>query len=344
MKDTDKNVKVIVLAAGEGTRMKSNLPKVLHKVMGQTMVEYVINTARKSGAQDVCVIVGHKGEVVQKAIEETYGDVNFAEQKQQLGTGHAVQMAADFITGEGDVIILCGDIPLITPETITKLMQRHEAEGNGATLVSFMMDDPTGYGRILRNAENRFERIVEHKDCSDAERAISEVNAGAYIFKESKLRDALTKLDNHNSQNEYYLTDTVEIIKRSGENIGVLVADDENEFFGINTRVHLARATELMRTRINTAHMLNGVTIVDPAQTYIGQDIEIGMDTVLYPGTIIEGKTVIGANCSIGPNTTIKSSTIQGGVNIPYSMVLQSEIGGYTTVGPYAYLYMNEKK
>lgn len=332
------NLKVVILAAGQGTRMKSKVPKVLHKVLDKTMVDYVIDSSLKAGAEDICVIVGHQSAMVKAMIGDR---VKFALQKEQLGTGHAVMQAGDFIK-EGNILVLCGDTPLITAETIEKLNSIHNSENNDVTVVSMHVDDPTGYGRIVR-MDNEFEKIVEQKDADDKQKRIKEVNSGVYIFKAEALNDAFSKLSNNNSQGEYYLTDTLEIIKNNGGKVDIMVAEDPDEFLGVNSKLQLAQATDVMKKRINERLMTEGVTIMDPASTYIGSDVEIEPDTIIYPGCMIEGKTKIGTDCLIGPNCRIQSSVIHNGVIIQSSFLIQAEVDNYTTVGPFAYLRPNSK-
>ncbi len=332
------NLKVVILAAGQGTRMKSKVPKVLHKVLDKTMVDYVIDASQEAGAEDICVVVGHQSKMVKSMIGPR---VKFALQKEQLGTGHAVMQAGDFIN-EGNILVLCGDTPLITAETIKKLNELHNEENNDATVVSMLVNDPTGYGRIVR-ADNEFSKIVEQKDATDEQASIREVNTGVYIFKGEALKAAFEKLTNNNSQGEYYLTDTLEIIKKNGGKVDVMVADDSDEFIGVNSKLQLSQATETMKKRINEYHMLNGVTIMDPTSTYIGKDVKIEPDTIIYPGCMIEGKTEIGTDCLIGPNCRIQSSVIHNCVTIQSSFLIQAEVDNYTTVGPFAYLRPNSK-
>ncbi|MCD7778674.1 MAG: bifunctional UDP-N-acetylglucosamine diphosphorylase/glucosamine-1-phosphate N-acetyltransferase GlmU [Clostridiales bacterium] len=331
----NKNLKVIILAAGQGTRMKSKVPKVLHKVLDKTMLDYVIDASLKAGAEDICAVVGHKSMLVRKMIGDR---VKYAVQKEQLGTGHAVMQAGDFIGEEGNVLVLCGDTPLIKPETIEKILSFHTEKGNAATGVSFIKEDPTGYGRIIRDEKGDFEKIVEQKDGSAAELAVKEVNSGVYIFEAKALKEALSSLKNSNAQGEYYLTDTMDLIKNSGKTVGVMTADDESEFLGVNSKLDLSVVTKALVKRINEKHMLNGVTIVNPENTYIGQDAEIEADTIILPGTTIEGKTTIGTDCVIGPNTQIVSSEIKDGVNVKMSVLMNAYVDNYTTVGPFAYL------
>lgn len=335
-----KKFKAVVLAAGQGTRMKSKVPKVLHKIQDKTMADYVLDSAFNAGAEDICVIVGHQSAMVKAILSNRIS--SFAFQREQLGTGHAVMQAADFINYDGNIVILCGDTPLIRAETLKKLNGLHSDQDAAVTVISAIVDNPDGYGRIVRS-NDEFSKIVEQKDASEAEKAINEINTGVYIFKADKLREALAKLNNNNSQKEYYLTDTLEVLKSSGNNVSIMAADDADEFIGVNSKLQLAQAAKIMRERINTELMLNGVTIEDPDNTYIGSDVEIAPDTIILPGTIIEGKTKIGTDCLIGPYTKITSCIIHDCVQIQQSTLVSSEIDNYTTVGPYAYIRPNCK-
>lgn len=330
-----ERLKSIILAAGEGTRMKSNLPKVLHKILGKSMVEHVICASKEAGAQEICVVIGHKGESVKNAI----GDfVTYALQAEQLGTGHAVMQADAFIEEEGDVLILFGDTPLITGKTLSSLIGFHRQEKNAVTVLSAIVEDPTGYGRIIRDQSGTFMKSVEHKDASGEERSVREINSGMYCFRARELKQALKEITNHNAQGEYYLPDALAIIKEKGMRVGALAAEVHEDILGVNSRIQLAQAADIMRRRVNEKHMAEGVTIVDPAQTYIHEEVQIGRDTIIYPGTILEGHTVIGENCILGPNTRIVDGKLMDGVEIQYSVVLESEVGEGTTVGPYAYI------
>ncbi|WP_317854700.1 bifunctional UDP-N-acetylglucosamine diphosphorylase/glucosamine-1-phosphate N-acetyltransferase GlmU [Chakrabartyella piscis] len=334
-----KNLKAIILAAGEGKRMQSKKPKVLHEICNKPMVEYVIDTAKKCGAEEVCVVIGHKGEEVEAAIQ---GDgVSVAWQREQKGTGHAVIMAEAAFSDDDDVLILYGDTPLMRSETLTSLMAIHKAEGNSATVVSAIVENSDGYGRIIRNQSNGFVCIVEHKDATEEERAISEINTGIYVFSGKELKQSLANLKNNNAQGEYYLTDCLEIILDNGNKVGVVVAEDEDEFFGVNSRMQLAEAAKIMKDRINAYHMENGVTLIDPDNTYIDSDVEIGMDTIILPGCVLEGKTKIGEDCKIGPNSRMTDLQVGDGVIFQNSTGLESTIGNNTTVGPYAYIRPN---
>ena len=333
------NLKVVILAAGQGTRMKSEVPKVLHRVLDKTMAGYVIEASQEAGADDICVIVGHQSAMVKNTLKDMYDNIKFAVQKEQLGTGHAVMQAGNFIK-DGNILVLCGDTPLITAETIKKLCNVHESSDNSVTVVSMVVDDPTGYGRIVRENDN-FAKIVEQKDTSKEEAEINEVNTGVYIFKAEYLNKAFEKLGNNNSQGEYYLTDTLEIIKNDGGKVGIMVADDADEFMGVNSKLQLSQAISVMKERINTKLMLEGVTITDPANTYIGKDVKIAPDTIIYPGCMLEGKTVIGKSCIIGPNTRITSSQVDDCVTIQMSVLNDAKVKSFTTVGPFAYLRPN---
>lgn len=336
-----ENLKAVILAAGEGTRMKSKMPKVLHEVLDKTMIDYVIDTAKACGAEKVCVVVGHKADEVQAAIQKE--DVSFALQEVQKGTGHAVMMAGDFIEDDKDILILYGDTPLIEGKTLQTLVEKHRQNEFGATVVSATVENPEGYGRIIRDGAGRFMKIVEHKDATPEERLVKEINTGIYIFKGAQLKTSLGKLDNHNVQGEYYLPDCLELILREGGAVGAVVAEDEKEFFGVNSRVQLAEATKIMKERINRHHMENGVTLIDPENTYLGADVKIGMDTVILPGCVLEGKTEIGEDCKIGPNARLTDMHLGNGVTFQSSTGLESEIGNNTTVGPFAYIRPNCK-
>ncbi|MGN1319317.1 MAG: bifunctional UDP-N-acetylglucosamine diphosphorylase/glucosamine-1-phosphate N-acetyltransferase GlmU [Lachnospirales bacterium] len=334
-----ENLKVVILAAGQGTRMKSDVPKVLHRVLDKTMVGYVIEASKEAGADEICTIVGHQSAMVKNTIKDMYDGITFAVQKEQLGTGHAVMQAGDFIKS-GNILVLCGDTPLITADTIKKLCDIHEENNNSVTVVSMVVDNPTGYGRIVRE-NDKFSKIVEQKDANAEEQAIKEVNTGVYIFKAESLNKAFESLSNNNSQGEYYLTDTLEIIKNSGENVGVMVAEDPEEFMGVNSKLHLAQAIKAMKNRINTKLMIEGVTITDPDNTYIGKDVKIQRDTIIYPGCMLEGKTVIGKSCIIGPNTRMTSAVVDDCVTIQSSVLMDCKVKSFTTVGPFAYIRPN---
>ena len=325
----------LVLAAGQGKRIKSDLPKVLHKVCGKEMLKHVIDSIRNSGIDDINVIIGKGAELVQERTLDK--NVSYSLQAEQLGTGHAVKCAEEFLRDKkGVVAIFTGDTPLIKQSTIERLVSDHIADNNAATILTAIVDDPTGYGRIVRE-NNQVSKIVEHKDCNEEELKINEMNSGIYCFDIELLVEALGKLDNNNEQGEYYLTDVIEILKSKNKKIGAVLTDYE-ETIGVNSRVQLAQAEEILRNRINLKHMENGVTLIDPKATYIGIDVEIGKDTIIYPNNILEGNTKIGDNCLLYQNSRIVDSIIGDEVDIQSSVILDSSIGDNTTVGPFAYI------
>ncbi len=325
----------LILAAGEGTRMRSKTPKVLHQVCGKEMVNHVIDVMRKSSFSDVNVIVGKgKDKVMEKTDSRA---VSYSIQEEQLGTGHAVLCARDFLEGkEGTVAIFTGDAPLIRSETVLELLKVHEEGGNSATLLTSIIVDPSGYGRVKRDGQS-VEKIIEHKDCTEDELLIKEINAGMYLFDVKELLSALSVLKNDNVQGEYYLTDVIEIMKVKGLSVGASITDFD-ETRGVNSRVQLAEAESILRKRINTFHMEQGVTLIDPMTTYIGADVIIGNDTIIYPNNQIEGMSVIGSDVEIHSNSRIVDSLIKDGVSISSSVILSSEVGEMTTVGPFAYI------
>lgn len=336
-----ENLKAIILAAGEGTRMKSKVPKVLHKVMNKPMVERVIEAAQGVGAQQVAVVIGHKADMVKEAVKNE--KVSFALQEKQLGTGHAVMQAIDFIDDDKDIIILYGDTPLIKQETLKNLVEFHRSEGNGVSIISAVVEDSAGYGHIIRDENGNFVKNVEYKDATEAEKKVKEINTGIYCYKGSKLKEALGKLKNDNVQGEYYLPDTLEIILSEGNKVNAMNAEDVTEFFGVNSRVQLSEAEAILKNRINLMHMENGVTIIDPSQTYIEDSVKIGCDTIIYPGCVLEGKTVIDEDCQIGPYAKLSNMKIGSGTKVQFSTAIDSQVGENTTVGPYAYIRPNCK-
>ena len=336
-----RNLKAIILAAGEGSRMKSKTSKVLHKVMDKAMVQRVVDVAKKTGAHELAIIVGYKAEKVREAV--TGDGISFFVQQQQLGTGHAVMQAIDFIKNEDNYIILYGDTPLIREETLKKLLAFHEKNDNGVSIISAVVEDSSGYGHIIRDDSGNFLKNVEYKDCTKEEKNIKEINTGIYCYKGNSLKKALKSLKNDNIQGEYYLPDTLEIILKNGENVDAVIEEDASEFFGVNSRVQLATAEEILRRRINEAHMENGVTMISPEQTYIADDVVIGRDTIIYPGTFLAGNTIIGEDCEIGPNCRLTNVEVGTGTKIQFSTAMNSYIGEDTVVGPYAYIRPGSK-
>ena len=329
------NFKAIILAAGKGTRMKSKLPKVVHKVCGKEMVNHVINVSKKSGVSEIIAILGHGSEVVEQTLPQ---DTKIAMQTEQLGTGHAVMMAKGYIEDNDTIVVLCGDTPLVKEETLQSLFKYHLDNEYHTTVLTTRVENPTGYGRIIRDENQDLLKIVEQKDASEEEKLVNEINSGIYCFNGKSLREALDKIDNNNAQGEYYLTDTIEIMRSNGLKVGAFDGATIEELMGVNSRVELAKAEEIMRKRINTMHMVNGVTIIDVNSTYIESDVQIGNDTIVYPGAMLKGNTVIGTGCTIGMNSCITNSTIGDDTEIESSTIVDSTVGSNTTVGPYAYL------
>lgn len=332
------NFKAIILAAGKGTRMKSKHPKVVHKVCGKEMVNHVIDVSKKSGVQDVVVILGHESETVKESIPS---DSQIAMQTEQLGTGHAVKMAKEYINDDDTIVVLCGDTPLVKEDTLRRLFAYHVEKGYVATVLTTKVDNPNGYGRIIRDNHEDLLKIVEQKDASEEEKLVNEINSGIYCFDGKSLREALDLIDNNNAQGEYYLTDTIKIMRDRGEKVGAYNGSTIEELMGVNSRVELSKAEEIMRKRINTSHMVNGVTIIDVNSTYIESDVEIGNDTIVYPGVMLKGNTKIGSGCIIGMNCNISNSTIGDYTKVESSTIIDSTVGENTIVGPYAYLRPN---
>lgn len=334
-----KNFVSVILAAGMGTRMKSETPKVLHKVCGKQLCKWVIDAS--GDAEDVLLVIGHKADMVK---EQIGGGVQYALQAEQKGTGHAVMQAADFIGAHsGYVVILNGDTPLVTADTIKSAIEYHEENGNCATVITARLDNPFGYGRIIRDENGNVKKIVEQKDATDEEKAVDEVNSGMYVFNSDKLVYALGKLTPNNAQGEYYLTDTLEILLADGGKVGAYVIADNDEIRGINDRVQLAEAEKIMRARINERHMRNGVTMSAPETIYIEGDVEIGNDTIIEQNVILKGSTKIGSNAVIGAGSRIENSVIRDGADILSSVIVDAEVGEGTHVGPFAYMRPNSK-
>ncbi|MBF4695627.1 bifunctional UDP-N-acetylglucosamine diphosphorylase/glucosamine-1-phosphate N-acetyltransferase GlmU [Fusibacter sp. Q10-2] len=329
-----QNITTVILAAGHGKRMKSSLPKVLHNISGMSMVEHVIRVAQSVNSENIVCVVGHGKEQVKAQLKDA--PVKFVEQNVQLGTGHAVMMADEYIEA-GDILVLYGDVPLLSESTLNDFVAMHQKDDNDATVLSTIVDDPRGYGRIVRGSKG-FERIVEHKDATPEELDINEINSGIMIVKAPILKTLLKQLENNNEQNEYYLTDIFGLILEQQGKIGVMIAEDDYEVMGINDRYNLSLADEYMQKRIKKKWMLEGVTMISPASTYIEIDVQIGKDTVIYPNSILQGNTVIGEDCIIGPSADIKNSIIDKGVSVKHSTIIDSKVDEKSSIGPYAYL------
>lgn len=333
----------IILAAGEGTRMKSKLSKVLHKVCGKPILEYVIKASRGAGTEKNVVVVGHGGDMVKEYFKDdpiVFKDQPIGEDV-PYGTGFALMQAVDHIEDNSTVIILYGDTPLITELTINKLINYHKENEFQATVLTAILDNPTGYGRIIREDAGDILKIVEEKDALDEEKKVKEINSGIYCFNGKLLKDALSKIDNNNAQNEYYATDVIGILKKEGYRVGAYVIEDSIEIHGVNSRIQLAFTEEIMRKRINEYHMVNGVTIINPENTYIEDGVQIGRDTVIYPGVSLEGNTEIGEDCIIRNNSRIINSIINNEVSIESSTIEDSIVGENTHIGPHAHLRPN---
>ena len=332
-----KKLAAVILAAGQGTRMKSQLPKVLHPVAGRPMLSHVVKTARSLGATPIVPVIGHGAEQVRQVLAEE--PLTFALQEEQLGTGHALLCAEASLKGfTGDLLLLCGDVPLLRETTLRELLQQHQKTAASVTILTAQMQDPTGYGRIIRG-ENGVERIVEEKDASRSERQVDEINTGIYVFRAPEVFEFLRGLDNSNAQGEYYLTDIVAAARKAGERIEALLIEYAAEAMGINDRVQLAEAGAIMRQRINEAHQRAGVTLVDPATTYIEPDVVIGADTLLHPNVHLRGKTTIGSGCEIEPGVVVTDCSIADQVHLkPGSVLSESSLGDSCAVGPMAHL------
>jgi bifunctional UDP-N-acetylglucosamine pyrophosphorylase / glucosamine-1-phosphate N-acetyltransferase len=327
----------VILAAGKGTRMKSELVKVLHGVAGKPMLAYPVAAARALGSSRIIVVAGHQSDKVEAALQGQ--PVDIALQAEQLGSGHAVLMAASHLAGfAGDVLILCGDVPLIKPETLEAFIAEHRTNEACVSVLSVELDDPAGYGRILRK-NGQLYGIIEHRDATEAQRAVCEINTGIYCSRAPFLFETLGKLKTNNAQGEYYLPDIVSIAAAAGMKVQAVKAADFQEVEGINDRAGLAKAAAAMQARIALRHMANGVTILDPRATYIDADVRIGADTVVYPGASLRGATEIGARCIIDMHCVIKDSRIGSGVHIKPSCVIdEGTIADNTVVGPFAHL------
>ena len=345
-----ENIIAIVMAAGKGTRMKTNKSKVVHKIYGKELIARVVETVQKSGINDIIAVVGHKRDDVQKVLGDS---VKYAYQEELLGTGHTAMQAIPYLKGKkGKVVVLYGDVPLVRPETIKKLIAKSIAEKESATILTALYNNPTGYGRVVRDASGNVKAIVEEKDATDEEKAITEINGGIYCFDIEELILALEKITRNNAQGEYYLTDVIKIMNEKGLKTGAIIVEDNTEILGVNDRAQLEMLTRILRIRINQKHLESGVTIEDINNTYIYDDVEIGMDTVIHPNTTIKSGVKIGENCEIGPNAyiregceladnvkigsfvEIKKAKIAEGTKVPHlSYMGDCEIGSKTNIG-----------
>ena len=330
----------IILAGGKGTRMKADCPKVMCNVIFKPMISYVVDAVREAGAEDICVITGYRHNEVEDYLDSS---IKTALQEPQLGTGHAVMQAGDFISAhtDDDILILNGDGPLMDAETINKAYAYHKENNNSITLISALVEDTNGIGHVKRDENGTLLRIVEHKDATEEEKKINESNAGCYWFNGGDLKYALSKITNNNAQNEYYLTDTLEILIKSGKNAGAYVVENSEVVLGANDRKQLNDLNTIMRRNINDKHLLNGVDIPCTDGVIIGKDVKIGGSTVILPNTIIIGDTIIGDGCTIGPNTYIDNSEIGDNVILDNCKILDSTVESDVDAGPFVKVRTN---
>jgi bifunctional UDP-N-acetylglucosamine pyrophosphorylase/glucosamine-1-phosphate N-acetyltransferase len=328
-------LKVLILAAGKGTRMKSDQPKVMFKVAGKPMIDYVVESAKQLNPDEIVVIVGFGANLLEEHLNSK--NVSFAYQIEQLGTGHAIMQAKSFFENyDGDILILCGDMPLVSAETLNKFIEA--AKGSELSFISVKVSNPKGFGRVIRSANGNVLKIVEEKDASESERKVSEINTGVYLVNSMVLKERLAKISNNNAQNEYYLTDIVK------DGAFAYVAEDEYEFIGINDRKALADASKYIYKKINERHMLNGVTIIDPESTYIDESVVIERDVVIYPNTYLQGETVVKERVVIYPGVRIVDSIIEEGCEIKDNTLIEkSFVGSNSSVGPMAHLRPESK-
>ncbi|GGZ71564.1 bifunctional UDP-N-acetylglucosamine diphosphorylase/glucosamine-1-phosphate N-acetyltransferase GlmU [Streptomyces bluensis] len=332
---------VVVLAAGEGTRMKSATPKVLHSICGRSLVGHVLAAARELEPENLVVVVGHAREKVAAHLTEIDPGVRTAVQAEQKGTGHAVRMGLEALGGsvDGTVVVVCGDTPLLTAATLQSLAATHTTDGNAVTVLTAEVPDATGYGRIVRDgASGAVTAIVEHKDATESQRAIREINSGVFAFDGQLLADALGKVRTDNSQGEEYLTDVLGILREAGHRVGASVAGDHREIAGINNRVQLAEARRILNDRLLTDAMLAGVTVVDPATTWVDVTVTFERDVVVHPGTQLQGSTHLGEGAEVGPNSRLSDTRVGAGARVDNTVADHADVGPQATVGPYAYL------
>jgi bifunctional UDP-N-acetylglucosamine pyrophosphorylase/glucosamine-1-phosphate N-acetyltransferase len=343
-----KPVNVLILAAGLGTRMKSNIAKVLHKLDGRPLIAHVVRTAASLRPQKIYVVIGHQADQVQMAVETELGkeSAGFVQQVEQRGTGDAVLAASGYLAASNStILILSGDVPLVRTATLKNLLAAHESENGACTILTMRMENPTGYGRIVRDDNNSFCKIVEQKDATEEERQIREINSGIYCFDSSKLFDALEEVRPTNNQSEYYLTDVAGILKSRNERVSLFPHADVREVSGINSRAELAEFENLIRRRNVRRLMLDGgVTFIDPSHAYISSEAQIGRDCVIHPGVHIEGASIIGESCEIHQGSRVFNSRLGNRVIVKdHSLILDSEIADDCSVGPFAHLRMGAR-
>lgn len=326
----------IILAAGQGTRMKSKYSKVLQPLLGRPMLQYVVEAARNIGSLPNLIVVGFEGD---RVIETMGPDLQYIWQRQQLGTGHAIMMAREILTElSGDLLVLYGDTPLLKEETLQALIDSKRSSQSVAAVLTTLLNDPVGYGRITRDSSGNISAIVEDKDATALQKEIKEVNTGVYCFDIKTLLEALNQISPRNAQGEYYLTDVFKVLVQKGLKVSGLLTNDAEEVMGPNDRAQLAQTENYLKTAINNRWMRQGITIQDPQFTYIGPEVELERDTIILPGTFLLGKTRIGENCVIGPHTRIINSSIEAGSEVQFSQIVDAHLGPENIVGPYAYI------
>ncbi len=330
----------LILAAGKGTRMISEKSKVMHKVNGVPMIKKIDTILKEAKVNQNIYILGYQKE----KILDKYPNFEYVEQKDQLGTGHAVMQAENILKDfSGIVLILCGDTPLLTSDTIDKMIQDHKIQGSSGTILTAKFDNPYAYGRIVKDENGNVMEIVEEKDASETIKQIKEINTGVYCFNSKDLQEALKKINNKNSKGEYYLTDVIKIMKNENKKVKTVILEDNDEVMGINNKVDLANAEKILRDRKNKELMEQGVIMIDPNTTYIENEVQIGIDTVVYPNVVISGDTSVGKNCIISSGTRIENSTIGNNVKIDLSVIEEAEIDEGATIGPFAHLRPKSK-
>jgi bifunctional UDP-N-acetylglucosamine pyrophosphorylase/glucosamine-1-phosphate N-acetyltransferase len=335
MSASPRKTTALILAAGKGTRMKSDLPKVLHPLMGKPMVEYVITACRKAGVDESILVIGHQAALVREILGS---NLKYVEQKEQLGTGHAVMISRNALKQyKGDLLVLAGDTPFLTGQIIRKLIRKHQKTGAAATMMTAIMDPPLAYGRVVR-INGKISRIVEERDATPDEKKIKEVNTSHYCFQTEKLFPCLDKLRTNNDQGEYYLTDVIQILVKQHESVESLTSNDPAVLMGINNRLHLAEAHASMSREIRNHWMERGVSMPDPESVYIEPDVRIGTDTTIYPGVTLLGKTRIGNQCHIGPQVKIVDADVPEGCTIEFSVIEKRKLKKGSVIGPFAFL------
>jgi bifunctional UDP-N-acetylglucosamine pyrophosphorylase/glucosamine-1-phosphate N-acetyltransferase len=326
----------VILAAGKGVRMRSHMPKVVHHVAGIPMIKHVVNAVGQAGIEKIILVVGQQHQQIKDLFTDRH--LHYAVQAEQLGTGHALLQARSQVENDDMVLVVAGDTPLLQANTLRELIAHHQNNQAMATVLSTIINEPFGYGRVVRNENGHFERIVEEKDAGLDEKKICEINSGMYCLQVKEAFSALQQLGSSNAQGEYYLTDILEILKNKGHKVEVFLTQARDDIYGINNREQLAEAEKIMRKRKNKELMMAGVTIIAPETTFIDQEVMIGMDTIIYPFSIIEGKTIIGESCLIGPSSHINDSLVGNHVVIENSRVKEAHIGDECNIGPFAYL------